>query len=118
VAIEWLDSFNGAVSLLRGAVGLVRDVQDTLPEGTRRAVNQALDEADKATQLAEAQIAKGLGYQLCQCDFPPKIMLFAGYDEQATSFDDAGFVRCPACGHEEPPARLRRRGRAPIVDFG
>jgi hypothetical protein len=42
------------------------------------AIDQAIDKADRATRVAEAQIAKGLGYPLYQCDFPPPILLFQG----------------------------------------
>ena len=109
MAIEWLDSFNDAISLLRGAVGLVRDVRDTLPEDKRRAVDQALEQADRATRLAEAQIAKGLGYRRCQCQFPPKVMLYAGWDEQATFLNEGEFFKCPDCGRQDPPMPFRRR---------
>jgi hypothetical protein len=110
MGIEWLDAFNDAIATFRGALGLVRDVRDTLPEGQRKAVDEALEQADKAARIAEAQIAKGLGYKLCTCKFPPTVMLYAGEDEEATFLSEGDFHKCPACGREEPSKRMRRRG--------
>jgi hypothetical protein len=49
--------------LLRSAVGVLKDVQGTLPAGDKKdAVGISLGQAERHLQLAEAQIAQGLGY--------------------------------------------------------
>jgi hypothetical protein len=115
MAVEWLEAFNSGITLLRGALGLIRDVREELPPDKRKAVDQALEQADKATSIAEAQIAKALGYQLCQCTFPPQIMLFVGYDDHATYREEAAVHQCPRCRNESLPIAVRRRSRP---DFG
>jgi hypothetical protein len=101
---------------LRTALGLVKDVQQTLPPGEKKeTVGRALEEADKQLRLGEAQIAQALGYPLCRCAFPPTPMLAVGY-RTATSmveydalvslaqkgqFSSAAGIpvhECPKCG--------------------
>ena len=41
-------------------------------------VEQALQDASRQLEIGEAQIAKGLGFSLCQCSFPPTPMLTVG----------------------------------------
>jgi hypothetical protein len=65
---------------IRTALGLVKDVQGTLPAGDKKeAAARALEEAETQIRLGEAQIAKALGYPLCRCAFPPTPMLMVGY---------------------------------------
>jgi hypothetical protein len=61
-------------------VGLLKDVQGVLPAGEKKdAVGASLAEAERHLRTAEAQIAQGLGYKLCRCEFPPHPMLQVGY---------------------------------------
>jgi hypothetical protein len=64
----------------RSAVGLVRDTEKALgrDEASKKVINQALDHAVSTAAIAEAEIAKALGYELCKCQFPPTIMLTVG----------------------------------------
>jgi hypothetical protein len=65
---------------IRTALGAVKDAQDALPAGEKKeAAARALDGAETQIRLGEAQIAKALGYPLCQCRFPPTPMLAVGY---------------------------------------
>jgi hypothetical protein len=99
MAIEWLDTTRDAIELFRAALSLSRDVQQALPKGEQaEAIAKALDEAEKKARLAEAQIAKALGYKLCQCTFPPQIMLLCRDDGAHPAV--AEFHRCSACGRE------------------
>jgi len=82
---------------LRAALGLVKDVQEVMPAGEKKeAVGLSLAEATKQLKLAEAQIAQGLGYQLCRCTFPPTPMLEVG--EQYSMTDQRMLIyECPIC---------------------
>ncbi len=46
---------------------------------TKRLIDEALDQADKATKIAEAEVAQALGYALCKCGFSPTPMRTVGY---------------------------------------
>ncbi|MGL0870773.1 hypothetical protein [Vibrio vulnificus] len=88
-----MQSVKLGISLLSDTIGLVKKTKDALPEsGDKEAIERSLEEAAKATKLAEAQIAQALGYKLCQCTFPPQIMLSAGYIEYQEVF------KCRLCG--------------------
>jgi hypothetical protein len=93
-----LPALKTGFDLVRSALGLVKDVRDALPEGEKKAaVALTLFEAERAVKIAEAQIAQALGYHLCQCTFPPQIMLSEGRHP-----DGDEIFRCPACKKQEP----------------
>jgi hypothetical protein len=84
--------------ILRGAIGLFKDVQSTLPASPQKeAIEVSLAEADQQVRIAEAQIAKGLGYKLCQCAFPPTIMLSVGYQIARNSGAKTSIFECAIC---------------------
>ena len=75
-----LITLKAAIDLYRTAKAAFFDALNHLPEGKdKEAAAQSLEEAEKATQLAEASIAQALGYELCRCEFPPTPMLKIGY---------------------------------------
>ena len=86
---------------LRSAMGLLKDAKDLLPAGDQRepAISQALVTAESSSKIAEAEIAKALGYELCKCKFPPAPMLTVGFIDNK----DAGLMgpvyECPKCGY-------------------
>jgi hypothetical protein len=58
---------------LKSAIGLLRDAKGLLPEGDQRekAITIALDSASASASVAEAEVAKALGYELCKWSFRP-----------------------------------------------
>jgi hypothetical protein len=85
---------------LRSAMGLLKDAKDLLPPDDKRekAISQALVTAESSSKIAEAEIAKALGYELCKCAFPPTIMLTVGQHNGRDS--RIGPVHeCPKCGY-------------------
>lgn len=96
------DSF----STLREAIGLAKDAKSLLPGPQQNAVMASLEQAGKAAVLAEAEIAKALGYKLHKCTFPPQIMLAV-----ATAYGEES--QCPLCRFTTSfYAPLQRPGRA------
>jgi hypothetical protein len=79
-------------------------VQGALPAGEKKdAIGQSLGQAERQMQLAEAQIARSLGYKLCHCDYPPTPMLLVGY--RIDGFGNRADVHeCPVCKNND--ARL------------
>src|SRR5262249_48823266 len=47
-----------------------------LPPGSDKAVSKQIEKAEAALRASEVELAKTLGYTLCQCTFPPQIMLW------------------------------------------
>ncbi len=91
------DELNTGLDAFRSAVGLAKNTKDLLPEGPQRdAVMEGLEKAERATQLAKAQIAQTLGFPLCRCTFPPQIMLSEG--RRGSGYNRWEDYRCPECG--------------------
>jgi len=87
-----------AFDTLKSAIGLVKEANSLLPEGDQRekAITMALDSASASAKIAEAEIAKALGYELCKCEFPPTPMLTVG---ELNGRPKTGPVyECPKCG--------------------
>ena len=97
-----MESIKLGLSLFAEAIGLAKKVKDVLPESKdKEAIEKSLDEAVKAAHVAEAQIAKALGYSLCKCTFPPQIMLSNGYKE--TNYTHEEEFICPKCRRSSIP---------------
>jgi len=94
------DAVKIGLSLFRDAIELAKDVKSTLPDGEKkRAIEEGLDKAELSSKIAEAQVARALGYSLCKCTFPPQIMLSQGM--RPTAYLEAECVKCPKCGFEK-----------------
>jgi hypothetical protein len=85
----------------RSAVGLVRDTEKALgrDETSNKVINAALDHAVGTAAIAEVEIAKGLGYELCKCQFPPTIMLTVGGITGPQGQPARPIYECPKCGY-------------------
>ena len=90
-APEWLAYFTAAKS----ALDIIKGIRAELPKGPAAdTAQQKIEEAKSALKNSKAELAKSLGFRLCQCKFPPEIMLW----------DKAERARiCPACGDRFPP---------------
>lgn len=95
------EALKSGLALFKDAITVAKGAKDLLPSGKEKdAVEKSLDAAERATRLAEAQIAQALGYHLCQCTFPPQIMLSKGYHRDSERFE------CPRCGKGWPPPEI------------
>jgi hypothetical protein len=94
-------AFKGIFDGLRTAIGVVRDVHNSgKPSSAEQTlVDEALDQAEKAAKIAEAQVAKALGYELCKCEFPPVPMLTVGHIDNAHAKLWGAVYECPRCGY-------------------
>jgi hypothetical protein len=79
---------------IRGALSLWKEIK-----GDGRSppieVTHALEKSERQLQMAETQIAMGLGYTLCECTFPPTPMLTVGWIERG---GNRAVHSCPRCG--------------------
>jgi hypothetical protein len=77
----------------RTAISEFKSIRDSLPRGKKRdEIDEKIKRAEDMLSRADAQLAQKLGFELCKCSFPPKIMLWA--ESQSASV-------CPACGHQK-----------------
>ena len=104
-----LQSLESGLGLLRGALDSMKAVKDLLPKGPKRnEVESRLQDAERQVALSESQIAQSLGYKLCKCTFPPRIMLSRG-----VLYDQENFV-CPKCNRHSVRGP---RATTAITDF-
>jgi len=82
---------------LRSAMGLLKDAKELLPPGDQRheAISKALDTAESSAKIAEAEMAKALGYELCKCQFPPTPMLTVGHIDNPAAQNGRACLRMP-----------------------
>lgn len=109
---EGLAAGKGALDLMRLAIATVRDATGLLPDSqSTKAAIRALDEAEKAASIAEAQLAQALGYPLCRCTFPPAIMLRVGWRMTVKPHSDKTLDvhECPRCGQTDYPGMHYQR---------
>jgi hypothetical protein len=92
-----------AFDSFRSAIGLVKDVQSLggATEQQKATIDNALATAISTAAIAQAEIAKALGYELCKCDFPPTPMRTVGYFNRKIAGRSEGdpVYECPKCGY-------------------
>jgi hypothetical protein len=92
-------ALKAAFDAIRGLIGVVKDVRGLAGPEQAKAITAAVDQAETATQVAEAEIAKALGYELCKCQFPPTVMLTIGYTTDRGDRRGGPVFECPKCGY-------------------
>jgi len=117
--LESLQATTAALTLFEKLKNIYKDWTGNLPEGpTKEQATKDLANVDENLDLARVELAKGLGYKLCQRHFPPGILL----DIREDVFPR---WKCSTCGditpHKGPDAKppqrngeswVRRRGKA------
>jgi hypothetical protein len=92
-----------AFDSVRSAISLVKDVRSLGGgnEQQQKAIDSALVSAATNTTIAEAELAKAFGYELCKCEFPPTPMKTVGYFGMNAGGHRAGnpVYECPKCGY-------------------
>lgn len=91
--------------LYQAALGELKDASLDLPAGDRReGVEKKIKSAEDMLARADAKLAKDLGMRLCDCTWPPQIMLWheAG---------DAHVCPNPQCGRRRERSRPVRVSR-------
>lgn len=96
------DDINQYLVIGKNALDIAKGLIGLLPKGpeSEKAASEIL-RAEEALTTSEAQLAKALGYRLCQCTFPPQIMLWREDQE-------AHICPRPECGHALTPTQVRR----------
>jgi hypothetical protein len=97
--ISGISAVKSAFDAMRTAIGLVKETKDLLPNSnTTAAITAALATAESSSVLAEAEVAKALGYELCKCQFPPTPMLTVGSIDNPQAKLRGPVFECPKCG--------------------
>ena len=102
-ASGWIIAGKSGLDLLRSAWAL-------LPKSDEKdRIAKKLEEAEGALELSNAKLAKDLGFRLCQCQFPPKPML---WDNGRSAYVCQNVACGRVDGVERPRGARARRRRA------
>lgn len=100
-----MSDVEGYIQASKGVLDIAKTMIGMLPKGQQHDdAEQRLEQAHKALRAAEVQLAKSLDYHLCQCTFPPQIMLSEGRH----STQDLEIFRCDRCKKQEPSEKRFR----------
>lgn len=92
--LQVLEAFTKGLTTLKEAIALVHSANKQLPAGEpRTAIQQKIEEAERAIQLGHAAMGQSLGFQLCHCTWPPQVMASTNYSED-TKIEQ---FTCPNC---------------------
>ncbi|MGX1256623.1 hypothetical protein [Sinorhizobium fredii] len=98
-----------AFEAVRNLLGVFKDAKDLLPADKQEAAALAIETSAKQIAIAEAEVAKALGYELCHCEFPPTIMLAVGYHSRSAKVGQV--FECSKCDYNTAaPMRFERFG--------
>ena len=89
---DGVDAARSAFELVKRYCGAGQKATQEEQEATER----ALEDAEAAALVADAHIAKALGYLLCRCQFPPTAMLTVGQHHGRGR--EGPVYECPRCG--------------------
>jgi hypothetical protein len=100
----WLQGASAVKAMfdsVRTAIGLVKEAESISGgnEQQKKAIDTALATASSSAAIAEAEIAKALGYEFCRCTFPPQIMLTVGRIDNNHAKMRGQVYECAACGY-------------------
>lgn len=102
-----IEAYTKSLTAVRGVIDLLKNAANQLPQGEQKSsVEGKVKEAERALGLANAEMGHALGYQLCQCSWPPQIMVTIGAAEKGKEEQ----VKCPNCG------KVVSRAKAPGPD--
>jgi hypothetical protein len=89
------------IDTLRSLWALTKDIRGSDRKDADEVVEKAFEEAETSAKIAEAEIAKALGYELCRCAFPPTAMLTVGHFTRGVKIGEYKPVyECPKCGKD------------------
>jgi hypothetical protein len=63
------------IQYIKNGLDILKSLKDLIPSNKKHEIESKLKEAEVNLKEAKVVLAKKLGYKLCQCTFPPEIML-------------------------------------------
>jgi hypothetical protein len=96
----------GWITAGKSGLDLLRSAWTALPiSAEKERIAKKLEEAEIHLELANAKLARELGFRLCHCQFPPKPML---WENVRRAFVCQNLACGRVDGVEEPDLRSRR----------
>lgn len=95
-----MDEINEFLSAASQFLNVFKQAKDLLPDSKEKIdATEALRKAESSFRVAEAKLAQSMGFELCQCSWPPSIMVFKHELDE---------YHCNECGNAITRSRLHR----------
>jgi hypothetical protein len=95
------------ITAAKNALDLIKGIRAELPKSQNAVqIETQLANAEQALEISRAELAKAFGYHLCDCTFPPQIMLRE--EKRKASV-------CPNCDRMISSVLRRRRNRSAMA---
>ena len=112
--MQGLTAWKTAVETVKGTIDLFRSLIPASGgnEEQKKVIEQALVTASSSVAIAEAELGKAFGYELCKCTLPPTPMLTVGYHHLKTAAgknEGDPVYECPKCGYNTAGPYTYRR---------
>lgn len=98
-----IEAIQGSLSVVASTIGLIKQLKTLIPDSPdAEQIEKQLNKLNEQVEIANTKLATELGYKLCQCRFPPAIMLFN---------KDLNADVCPVCNYsaDRPATKMRAR---------
>ncbi|MGZ5011031.1 MAG: hypothetical protein ACXV74_08755 [Methylobacter sp.] len=67
-----ITELSNIVTLSKNLINVLKEIKALVPNPEdRNRLDEKIESAERELALSEASMAKDLGYELCQCTFPP-----------------------------------------------
>jgi hypothetical protein len=101
-----LSKWTAYLSAAKTALDIFKGIRAEIPKGPKAdEAQRQIERAEQALKVSEVELAKAFGYNLCQCTFPPSVMLWS--EKQQAHLCPNPNCRCRI---ERPkPVRVARR---------
>lgn len=87
-----IELISKGIGLVSTTINTMKTLKDVITSGNKKKdIEEKLTEAENSLKVAEAEMAKGFDYKLCQRHFPPGILLDV----------DEFKLKCNVCGNVE-----------------
>ena len=97
------------IQSLKSLVELFKTGRELVSESQRETFDKTVAQTEKQLKIAEAEIAKGLGYTICRKHWPPEIMLEIGQTDKY----NVPISKCPQCYDTQPKPSKPLPSRSP-----
>jgi hypothetical protein len=95
--LHLVEAYTKGLTAVKGAVDLLEEMKDLLPKGEAKStLIQKISEAEHALQLVKMELGQSLDRVLCQCTWPPQVMIPVGSSEP----EGGELLKCPNCGKQ------------------
>jgi hypothetical protein len=94
ILMQAAGAIKNGVDALKNGIELVRTTAGATTGSAeqKKVLEQTLATASSSAAFAEAELARGFGYELCKCTIPPTPMLTVGFAGGSPVYE------CPKCG--------------------